>query len=85
MGLPLALKARLQLGTCSARLNRLLKKSDFGSVRVELAFRPASKPFVCDHEPASAGGTNGLARVFQQPVKSCPVTRRPPTDFFSSL
>jgi len=50
--------------------HRLLKNSDFESVRVVLAFRPAYKSFVYDHEPASAGGRNASIRVFQQPARA---------------
>ena len=42
----------------SHRLNRLLKNSLEVKARVELAFRPASKFFVVDSEPALAGGSN---------------------------
>jgi hypothetical protein len=45
----------------------LLKNSLYAKGRVELAFRPASKFFVLDPEPALAGGS-GVSRVFQQPV-----------------
>ena len=49
------LKSKFTLAL-AARLNRLLKKSCHGLVRVELAFRPASKPFVFVPESASADG-----------------------------
>jgi hypothetical protein len=51
----------------SARLNRLLKNSEFGFVRVELAFRLASKCFIFDSESALADGTTRVERLFQQP------------------
>jgi hypothetical protein len=51
------------------RLNRLLKNSLEVKARVELAFRPASKFFVFDSEPALAGGSNYVYRVFQQPLQ----------------
>jgi hypothetical protein len=53
----------------SHRLNRLLKNSLEVKARVELAFRPASKFFVVDSEPALAGGSNYVYRVFQQPLQ----------------
>jgi hypothetical protein len=48
---------------------RSLKKVG-GKVRVELAFRLASNLNVFDPEPALAGGSNFLARLFQQPVRA---------------
>jgi hypothetical protein len=40
------------------------EKLPFGSVRVELAFRPVFKPFIYQSEPASAGGTSIRVRIF---------------------
>src|SRR5580658_5939420 len=61
-------------GLGGARLNRPLKKSRFYAVRVELAFRLASKCFIFDSESASADGTTRVQRLFQRPLKSCPDT-----------
>jgi hypothetical protein len=52
-----------------ARLNRLLKNSWDVNVRAELAFRPASKFFIFDPEPALAGGSNTVSRVFSAACK----------------
>jgi hypothetical protein len=52
------------------RLNSSLKKDSIAvEFRVELAFRPASKPLFSCSESASADGTGGAGRVFQQTVR----------------
>jgi hypothetical protein len=45
-----------------------LRKNSYGLVVVELAFRPASNPFVFEIEAALADGTGVALRVFPQPV-----------------
>jgi len=47
----------------------LLKNSEFGFVRVELAFRPASKPFVVSLSRLLADASNGRTLLFQRLVK----------------
>ncbi len=65
----------LYLPCIRARLNRLRKKSTDACFRVELAFRPASKPFFSLSESASADSTciTFFCNLFSRaPIRSCP-------------
>src|SRR5580700_5998643 len=55
--------------TSTRSTSSLLKNSIAVKFRVELAFRPASKPFISRSESASADGTGDAERVFQQPAR----------------
>ena len=72
--------ARSIAGRCAARI---VSAGDGGAVmhfvsavrfRVELAFRPASKPFIFVIPSGLQAARDLRSRLFQRPLKSCPVT-----------